>query len=245
LPRYDILENLQDGERIANEDGTRFGQQGDRGVPIMPYTWMHTLDNFMDPFHVYVLHSTFTVQQFAAGFAVLPEVDFAYVPGGITYRALRTLDDGRKVTRVSCLLMPNAASVPDIDLSASRSTTISWTVPLDDTHHQSFRAIRTRLSEDELFKPLLYGAKTWSEMSGEERRDIPSDLEAQGGQGPLTLNSEEHLVTSDRGIMMLRRLLLKQIRAVSAGEDPLGVNFDPEAQTVVIPSGNFYAGAAD
>jgi nitrite reductase/ring-hydroxylating ferredoxin subunit len=241
LPRYDILENLAAGERIATEDGARFGQQGDRGVAIMPYTWLHTLDNFMDPFHVYVLHSTFTVKQFAAGFAVMPEVEFEYVPGGITYRALRTLEGGRKVTRVSCLLVPNAASVPDIDLAASRSATISWTVPLDDTHHQSFRAIRTRVSDEELFKPLLYGDKTWSEMTPEERRDIPSDLEAQGGQGPLTLNSEEHLVSSDRGIMMLRRLLLKQIDAVAAGQDPVGVHFEPGSETVVIPSGNFYA----
>lgn len=240
LPRYDILEGLEEGERIANEDGTRFGQQGDRGVPIMPYTWLHTLDNFMDPFHVYVLHSTFTVTQFAAGFAVLPKVRFEYVPGGIVYRAERILQDGQRMTRVSCLMAPNAASVPDIDLAAARASTISWTVPLDDTHHQSFRAVRTRLSDDELFKPLRYGAKTWSEMTPEERRDVPGDLEAQGGQGPVTLNSEEHLVTSDRGIIMLRRLLLEQIRAVGTGADPTGVNFDPDKQIVAIPSGNFY-----
>ena len=240
LPRYDILEDLEEGERIANEDGTRFGQQGDRGVPIMPYTWLHTLDNFMDPFHVYVLHSTFTVTQFAAGFAVLPKVKFEYVRGGIVYRAERILQDGQRMTRVSCLMAPNAASVPDIDLAAARSSTISWTVPLDDTHHQSFRAVRTRLSDDELFKPLRYGDKTWSEMTPGERRDMPGDLEAQGGQGPVTLNSEEHLVTSDRGIIMLRRLLLEQIRAVGTGTDPIGVNFDPDKQIVAIPSGNFY-----
>jgi phenylpropionate dioxygenase-like ring-hydroxylating dioxygenase large terminal subunit len=240
LPRYDILEDLEEGERIATEDGTRFGQQGDRGVPVMPYTWLHTLDNFMDPFHVYLLHSTFSVEQFASGFSVLPTVEFEYVPNGIIYRADRTLEDGRKVTRVSCLMIPNVASVPDIDLKAARSSTISWTVPLDDTHHQSFRAIRTRQSDEELFKPLLYGNKTWSEMTVEERRDLPSDLEAQGGQGTLTLNSEEHLVSSDRGIIMLRRMLLKQIEAMGQGAAPAGVNIDPVRTVVKIPSGNFY-----
>ena len=54
------------------------------------------------------------------------------------------------------------------------------------------------------------------------------------------LNSEEPLVTSDRGIIMLRRLLLEQIRAVGTGTDPIGVNFDPDKQIVAIPSGNFY-----
>jgi hypothetical protein len=77
-------------------------------------------------------------------------------------------------------------------------------------------------------------------MTPGERRDMPGDLEAQGGQGPVTLNSEEHLVTSDRGIIMLRRLLLEQIRAVGTGTDPIGVNFDPDKQIVAIPSGNFY-----
>lgn len=241
LPRYTVLEDLQEGERVVAEDGYRFGPHGDRAMPVMPYTWLHTLDNFMDPFHVYVLHSTFTVQQFAAGFAVMPKVEFEYVPGGILYRAHRTLDTGRRMTRVSCLLLPNVASVPDVELQEARSSSISWTVPLDDTHHQSFRAIRTREPDDEaLFKPLLYGGKTWNEMTPEQRRDTPGDLEAQGGQGPLTLSSEEHLVSSDRGIIMLRRLLTRQLQAVAAGEDPVGVIFDPDKAIISMPSGNFY-----
>jgi hypothetical protein len=35
--------------------------------------------------------------------------------------------------------------------------------------------------------------------------------------GPITLHSEEHLVTSDKGIGMLRRLLRKQIMRVADG----------------------------
>ncbi len=85
LPQYAILEDLEEGERIAADDGSRFGQHGDSGMPILPYTWLHTLENFMDPFHVYVLHSTFTLHQFAAGFAVMPKVEFEYIPGGIIY----------------------------------------------------------------------------------------------------------------------------------------------------------------
>ena len=243
LPRYAILEDLQDGERIAAEDGSRFGQHGDSGMPILPYTWLHTQENFMDPFHVYVLHSTFTVQQFAAGFAVMPKVEFEYIPGGIIYKAYRTFDDGRKMTRISCLLVPNVASVPDVELNPARSSSISWIVPLDDTHHQSFRAVRTREPSDEvLFQPLRYGDKTWNEMTPEERRDVPGDFEAQGGQGPTTLNSEEHLGSSDRGIIMLRRLMLKQLQAVAAGEDPMGVIFDPNSVMVSVPSGNYYGG---
>ncbi len=171
----------------------------------------------------------------------MPKVDFEYIPGGIVYKARRRFDDGRIMTRISCLMIPNVASVPDVELSPSLSSTISWVVPVDDTHHQSFRAIRTREPSDEvLFKPLQYGGKTWNEMTPEERRDVPGDFEAQGGQGPLTLNSEEHLGTSDRGIIMLRRLMLKQMEAVAGGDDPIGVIFDPAQAVLSMPSGNFY-----
>jgi phenylpropionate dioxygenase-like ring-hydroxylating dioxygenase large terminal subunit len=240
LPRYAVLEDLQEGERVAADDGARFGTHGDSGMRIMPYTWMHDQDNYMDPYHVYILHSTFTVQQFAAGFAVMPRVEFEYVPGGIVYKAHRVLNDGRPLTRISCLIMPNVASVPDVELNDSRGLSIIWNVPIDDTHHQSFMAIRTRQPDEEVFKPTSYGGKTWNEMTPEERRDTPGDFEAQGGQGPLTLNTEEHLVTSDRGIVMLRKLMLKQIDAVTAGADPVGVSFDPDAPPISLPSGNFY-----
>jgi hypothetical protein len=53
------------------------------------------------------------------------------------------------------------------------------------------------------------------------------------------MHSEEHLVTSDRGIMMQRRLLEQQIEVVAHGGDPLGVNFDPANALVKVRSGNF------
>jgi hypothetical protein len=47
-------------------------------------------------------------------------------------------------------------------------------------------------------------------------------------------------VTSDRGIMMQRRILAQQIEIVAKGGDPLGVTFDPEQALVKVRSGNFY-----
>ncbi|HLY54509.1 MAG TPA: hypothetical protein VKS60_03060 [Stellaceae bacterium] len=51
---------------------------------------------------------------------------------------------------------------------------------------------------------------------------------------------EEHLATSDRGIVMQCRMLGQQIKVVAEGGDPLGVAFDPAAAPVKIRSGNFY-----
>ena len=69
--------------------------------------------------------------------------------------------------------------------------------------------------------------KLWEELTEEEHRDFPGDYEAQVGQGPITLHSEEHLVSSDRGVALLRRFLRQQLDALAAGHDPIGVCFDP------------------
>jgi hypothetical protein len=81
--------------------------------------------------------------------------------------------------------------------------------------------------------------KSWGELTEAERQRSPGDFEAQAGQGPISLHSEEHLVTSDRGIMMQRRLLEQQMEVIARGGDPLGVSFDPAQALVSIRSGNF------
>ena len=68
---------------------------------------------------------------------------------------------------------------------------------------------------------------------------MPGDYEAQVSQGPIALHSEEHLATSDRGIVMLRRFLKAQLDRLDRGEDPAGVSFDPDAAAVVFDAGNY------
>jgi 5,5'-dehydrodivanillate O-demethylase len=43
------------------------------------------------------------------------------------------------------------------------------------------------------------------------------------GQGPIAIHGLEHLVTSDRGVMMFRNILRQAIQAVERGEDPKGI----------------------
>jgi hypothetical protein len=81
--------------------------------------------------------------------------------------------------------------------------------------------------------------KLWSELTEEEHQRFPGDWEAQTGQGPITLHSDEHLATSDRGIVRLRRLLAGQVAAVAKGEDPLGVHFDEASAYVRLEAGQY------
>jgi nitrite reductase/ring-hydroxylating ferredoxin subunit len=240
LPRYDILEDVAPNEYLLSMVGG-FAATGDNSLPIVPYSWLQMNDNIMDPFHVQVLHSTFSGVQFHQKFALMPKVDFFAVDHGVCYSAVRQLENGQEVDRISSWLMPNIMSVPDIQLGAGSSTMIAWVVPVDDASY--VMAMAMKLPKGAEGPALRINGKLWGEMTEAERQRFPGDFEAQSGQGPISLHSEEHLVTSDRGIMMQRRILEKQIEVVAAGGDPLGVNFDPSKAVHAVRSGNFFRAA--
>ncbi|HWG29740.1 MAG TPA: Rieske 2Fe-2S domain-containing protein [Steroidobacteraceae bacterium] len=240
LPRYDILEEIRPDQQLLTLLGG-FGSTGDLSLEVTPYSWLHMNDNVMDPFHVHVLHSTFTGPQFASGFLVMPTVDFFHIDAGVCYSAHRKLDDGREMQRVSTWLMPNIMSVPDISLEHGPSNMMSWVVPCDDSSYRQAMVMKLprsfAVSEEWGIK---LGGKRWGEMTEEEHQRTPGDFEAQAGQGPISLHSEEHLVMSDRGIIMQRKVLQQQCELVANGGDPVGVAFEADKALVRVPSGNFY-----
>lgn len=84
-----------------------------------------------------------------------------------------------------------------------------------------------------------FNGKFWWDMTEEEHQQFPGDYEAQVGQGPVTTHSEEHFGQSDRGILMIRRMLSDQLEAMEAGHDPIGVSFDASAPQVAFEAGNY------
>ena len=84
-----------------------------------------------------------------------------------------------------------------------------------------------------------FNGKFWREMTEPEHQQFPGDYEAQVGQGVVTIHSEEHFGQSDRGVLMVRRMLGDQLEAIAAGRDPIGVSFDPSAGPVKFEAGNF------
>ena len=81
--------------------------------------------------------------------------------------------------------------------------------------------------------------KLWEELTEQEHQQSPGDYEAMVSQGAVAKHSQEHLATTDRGLVMLRRYLQRQLEAVQRGEDPAGVSFDPQAPLVRFDAGNF------
>ncbi len=57
----------------------------------------------------------------------------------------------------------------------------------------------------------------------EERQRFPADYEVQVGQRPIAIHDLEHLASTDRGVIMLRRMFRQSIQAVQRGDDPKGI----------------------
>ena len=53
-----------------------------------------------------------------------------------------------------------------------------------------------------------------------ERQRLPGDFDAQVSQGPIANHNLEHLTMCDRGVMLLRRLLRKDMTSVMEGGQP-------------------------
>jgi hypothetical protein len=121
----------------------------------------------------------------------------------------------------------------------ARVESIGWTLPIDDTSFRIYVAGRVKSAGDISRMRSKFNGKFWWDMTEEEHQRFPGDYEAQVGQGPMTLHSEEHFGQSDRGILMVRKMLTDQLERLSAGGDPLGVSFDAKAAPVEFEAGNY------
>ncbi len=236
LPRYDCLETMDEGEFVEADDTSL----GGGGPPIIPCNWLQHFENVVDPFHVPVLHGSFSGPQFTTMMASMPEVRFEMGERGVTVRSVRRQDDGKEFYRVTEAVFPTLRVVPNPRVAQfARVESIGWVLPLHDTAFRIFVAGRVRQSGDIGRMRSKFDGKFWWEMSEREHQAFPGDYEAQVGQGPITLHSEEHFGQSDRGIVMVRRMIRDQLDAVAAGRDPIGVSFDPDAPPIVFEAGNY------
>jgi nitrite reductase/ring-hydroxylating ferredoxin subunit len=232
LPRWDVLEELESDAIIAATD------QIQSGPKIVPCSWTHHYDNVPDHYHVPILHGSNSGVQFVEMMARMPQIGWEYTGIGVNTRSRRKLDSGKTLLRITEGVLPNIRLVPDPAASRyGKCESVSWLLPVDDTHYMLYAALKKKPGWTRAFtRP---GGKSWDELSEAEHQQFPDDYEAQVGQGPITLHSEEHLGTTDQGVVMLRRLLLQQADAVAEGKDPAGVNFDAAATPVATHAGNF------
>ncbi len=239
LPHYSTLEDVKAGEKLVAV-GPVFASGTDGNLSHMDCNWLQHYENTLDPFHVQVLHATFSSVQFVEDFGIMPTVDWVPDENGVHNTAFRDLDDGRKLERVTCIWYPNVRCIPSVWVEPGPGHNLSWVVPQDDKTCRSFAVLK--VAEDFHYESAdILPDKKWSEMTEEEHRRYPGDWEAQTGQGQITLHSEEHLAGSDTSIRLIRKGLRAQINRVQNGEDPAGVTFDEKDAIVEVISGNFFS----
>jgi nitrite reductase/ring-hydroxylating ferredoxin subunit len=206
-------------------------------MEMVPYkapfrcNWLQVLDAILDPLHTSFLHSNIGRVQFSEGFGEVGQMDF--FERDVWMLGVNTRRVGENVWfRVNELVLPNftqAGSAFAADGTQrrlyGRSSFTRWVVPVDDenTLALAWSNFGERGDPPEWNTPespeLIEQGEVF-DRTYEERQRSPGDAEATEGMGRITVHKNENLVSSDRGITLMRKRLREQIRAVQNGETP-------------------------
>lgn len=208
---------------------------GDRLVPYSityPCNWVQVQENVMDPAHAVFLHTRMTFSHFSDTWGELPVMIFVETPTGMIYVTIRRWKD-KVWVRSNDILMPNLAQVGHIwedgqtAKEFARVGITRWTTPIDNTTCKVIGWRHFHPDVDPLGKGDeskcgpgsvdFYGQN--SEGSFEERQRLPGDYDAIVTQRPIAVHALEHLTYCDKGVVMFRKLLRRDIRRLAAGED--------------------------
>ena len=207
------------------------------GHDMVPYAapfacnWLQVQDAILDPLHTAFLHSRMSREQFSHGFGEVGELAFYRRRLSFLGVASRRVGDNIWV-RVNELVLPNytqagAAFAADGTRQRyfGRTAFARWVVPVDDEHTTCFAwAIFGPRGDPPAFNtpegPELIEQGERFQRPYEERQRHPADLEACEGMGAVTEHDREHLVPSDKGIVMYRRQLRRLVRALEEGHEP-------------------------
>ncbi len=220
IPKYDTWVSRQVRKRITVEHR-------------LDCNWFQAMENSVDPAHLQILHQSViahgrTIPSTTRGFIDdVEKMEFYEVPYGIMKR--RTYKNG--IVDEHPLIFPNVLRQYD-------GTEIR--VPIDDTHTWIYGVHVEPLEEGETMAaeedPPVEYAEPYKDPPDalhpftRFRMDrVPvQDHMTWETQGPIADREHERLATSDRGIVMLRELMKREIEKVQKGLDPLALVRDPD-----------------
>jgi hypothetical protein len=227
---------LGEGEFIDADDSSI----GSGGAAIVPCNWLQHYENVVDPFHVPILHGSFSGAQFTSQMASMPEVVFEATGHGVKVTSRRTMEDGRIFHRVTEAAVPTLRVVPNPRVGRyGMVESIGWVLPIDDTTYRIYTAGRVTENDGMTKFRSRFNGKAWTDLTEAEHQQFPGDYETQVSQGPVAHHSEEHLTSTDKGIALLRRFLTEQLGKVAEGGNPAGTGFTEDAAYVRFEAGNF------
>jgi 5,5'-dehydrodivanillate O-demethylase len=115
-----------------------------------------------------------------------------------------------------------------VRVGAGQQHRLQIRVPVDDTHtlhfwYACYKPLSGQTAARQVSIP-IYDVP-WQDADGTPLTDFVDggDIMAWVSQGEIADRSREHLVASDAGIRLYRKMLLQEMERSEAGEDPLGV----------------------
>ena len=228
----------------ADESISALYMNEDKGATDFPskFNWFQHFDNGPDHYHIFHLHighsgSQFTDKRYAYP---LQSVTFSYsdAQDSVLVTTRREVGNGRVWVRVEQISMPNFYALPPFHFNDGPCEDLWFFVPFDDTTYVQMSIGIRKASETwnlRDFHGIGPHMKLWNEMTPQEHQLYPSDQEVQGSTwGGLTRHSEENLAATDQGVVKNRLLWKRQVKAVAAGGDPVGVAFKEEDRRIEI-----------
>jgi len=227
LPRWDVM---------AWEDGVRTI----RLQPTLDCNWLQAQENSADVTHTYFLHAQMLKRMGVGGgdYFARPFEEFGFQPfeyGLIkTWRYQADEKFPAEVGGGNPLIFPNI-----LRQQSGAWHNMHWRVPIDDTHTLifvvNFQRSKDGQVQDQSGDPHIDYTEIEVQPDGEYVLDsfFGQDKMAWETQGALVDRSREHLGASDRGIALLREMLVHEIDVVQEGGDPMGTIRDPEINRVI------------
>ena len=207
------------------------------GRTILPINWLQIMENSLDPVHTEWLHGhhyEFLKEQEGVKVAISArhlKIDFKEFEYGMTKHRLLEghSEDGDDWKVGHPIVFPNMLAVGNGD-EKSRYYSFQMRVPVDDTHtmHLWFNAYVPPKGV-EVPKHLLEKVHTYEgpfmDAQGEFIVDNVDgqDMMAWISQGPIADRTLENLGATDKGVVMYRRMLKREMEKVQAGIDPMGL----------------------
>ncbi|WP_067929383.1 Rieske 2Fe-2S domain-containing protein [Alicyclobacillus shizuokensis] len=217
------------------------------GQTVLPVNFMQIMENSLDPVHTEWLHGhyhEFLNQEMGNPVRVAfsrhhVKTAFDVFEYGIVKRRLlegqsEDSDDWRIGHPV---IFPFTLAVGSGGLG---TYALQMRIPIDDTHtwHVWYNAYvpGEGVEVPPSLKKLCLYEVPWKDESGEFITDYidGQDIMTWVTQGSIADRTDEHLGTTDKGIILLRKLFMEQIRRVEAGEDPLGTIRDPSKNDCIV-----------
>ena len=248
LPRYSCLVD-------------RGGMRQIEPVRTNDYNWFNFFENSADPCHICILHRHTGYGEQSWGdqffsYTDMPDFDFSETDYG--FKVVMTKPGpsaGTEFVDTMSLAMPSIIQVGDTEFvhakvdavklmtEGSQCEHVLFLTPNDDDHFTIYTVNYYTGSDPQFFEKLkamraaevpkhevkAYDSRKYMPFKGNVRQE---DIMSQSTQGLLG-EREERLATSDKGVIMFRRIIREAIAAAQKGERPKGVPPKEKASEIV------------